>query len=771
MIYRISTLANLSMRSSSRHDCLIRSLSTHGMRSVAVIRLTILLLVTLYVPAMEKVWAADGTVTDISESHDVHLLTHQLIVEVDPDRHRLIATDRMALKIIADEPREVSFLLSAALQVTQIVERSGEQAKRLSFTAESRIDKDSPDAMQRLIVILDPSGLPEHTVTLEWHYGGFINDPPREPRHVRFVTPSETAGHIGPEGVYLSGETHWYPDLPGSVSTYHITVTTPQGWHTVSHGRLVAETVHDQNLTAQWDVEVKTETLTLVANRFVKHHRQWHEVEIATYLFPEDVSLAEEYLDAASKYLETYTKLLGPYPFPKFAVVENFFASGLGMPSFTLLGSGVVKRHYVQPYALGHEIVHSWIGNWVFNDTKTGNWVEGLTTYLANYYYDELTGTAEQASTQRRMMVLGYAVYVRSDEDYPVGEFRHKTDQKDNAIGYQKAAMIFHMLRREIGDEAFWQGIRKLISDFGGSRATWEDVERILARTGQRDLRWFFSQWVERKGAPILSVSGVQTSQLVTGSENGVHVKGQLTQSDPPYRLRLPVRIKLRDGRVSKVELDMRSTEYAFTVLVPGEPASFEVDPDFDAFRRLGRNNLPPMLNLFVTDHDRFVILPARDDSPARQPYEDLAARMKSQDRMDSSVIVITDHDISAVKEPESLNGSVLVLGGPILNRLTEWAIRGCGDRIRLNGNNVMVNGRVYEGPELAVLVSCRHPKYPNHVVTVFFGQTPATATKIARLLFFYGWQSYVVFREGVVVERGDFPPEANELEVRFHAS
>ena len=59
--------------------------------------------------------------------------------------------------------------------------------------------------------------------------------------------------------------------------------------------------------------------------------------------------------------------LLGPYPFDTFAVVENFFASGLGMPSFTLLGSGVIKRHYVQPYALGHEIVHSWIGNAVFN--------------------------------------------------------------------------------------------------------------------------------------------------------------------------------------------------------------------------------------------------------------------------------------------------------------------------------------------------------------------------------------------------------------------
>lgn len=87
------------------------------------------------------------------------------------------------------------------------------------------------------------------------------------------------------------------------------------------------------------------------------------------------------------------------------------------MPSFTLLGSGVIKRHYTQPYALGHEIVHSWIGNGVFNRVSRGNWVEGLTTYLSNYYYHELTGDAVQAREQRRLMLLGYAVYVRPGED------------------------------------------------------------------------------------------------------------------------------------------------------------------------------------------------------------------------------------------------------------------------------------------------------------------------------------------------------------------
>ena len=72
---------------------------------------------------------------------------------------------------------------------------------------------------------------------------------------------------------------------------------------------------------------------------------------LGAYLFKEDASLADEYLEACARYLDAYIPLLGPYPFPKFAVVENFFSSGLGMPSFTLLGSAIIKRHYTQPYA------------------------------------------------------------------------------------------------------------------------------------------------------------------------------------------------------------------------------------------------------------------------------------------------------------------------------------------------------------------------------------------------------------------------------------
>ena len=70
----------------------------------------------------------------------------------------------------------------------------------------------------------------------------------------------------------------------------------------------------------------------------------------------------------------------------------------------------------------------------------------------------------------------------------------------------------------------------------------------------------------------------------------------------------------------------------------------------------------------------------------------------------------------------------------------------------------------------MALLISCRHPERPEHVVTLFYGLSSAAAAKVAHLLFFYGWQSYVVFQDGAVVARGDFAPTTSEVEVRLES-
>jgi hypothetical protein len=598
-------------------------------------------------------------------------------------------------------------------------------------------------------------------MTLQWRYEGAIDDPPREPRHLRFVTPSETSGHIGSEGVYLSGETYWYPDVPGSVATFRVRATVPKGWSVVTQGRRLSSAAVAGGMMEEWDAAAPAEALTLVANRFVMRHREWKSIDVQTYLFADDAALAEEYLDASVRYLDAYTALLGPYPFPKFAVVENFFASGLGMPSFTLLGSGVIKRHYTQPYALGHEIVHSWIGNWVLNEPEAGNWVEGLTTYLANYYYDELTGTPAQARDQRRMMLFGYAAYVRPDEDYAVRDFTHKRDQKDNAIGYQKAAMVFHMLRQEVGDQAFWRAIRRLVADYGTRYAGWADVEKTFSQVAAADLRWFFAQWIDHAGAPIVRIGDARAVM----DDGRSHLRFQLHQDSGPYRLHIPVAIETASGLEELVWLRVDSPSHTFDLPLSARPARVKLDPGYETFRRVNRRELPPMLNLFVTDGEQTVVLPATGSEAERRPYEDLARRLQ-EGKHAPGLTVSTPATI--FQNQAGPKGSVLVLGGPA-NEATAWGLRACSGRAVFGSDSVTIGDHSYQDANLAALVSCRTAENPDHVVSLFYAASPAAAAKVARLLFFYGWQSYLVFRDGVVVARGDFPGinDASEVVVQ----
>jgi hypothetical protein len=139
-------------------------------------------------------------------------------------------------------------------------------------------------------------------------------------------------------------------------------------------------------------------------------------------------------------------------------------------------------------------------------------------------------------------------------------------------------------------------------------------------------------------------------------------------------------------------------------------------------------------------------------------PYGELIAQIVSKD---PSSAVQDDQHVEAAK------GSLLVLGGPGVNRAAEWAVGGCGGAVRIEKDSVTIEGRTYNGPGTAALLSCRHPDRPGHVVTFFYGATPAAAAKVTRLLFFYGWQSYLVFQDGAVVARGDYAG-ARDREVRI---
>lgn len=696
------------------------------------------------------------------QNEDAISVHHNISVTLTPATHELAATDQIDLEVSA-RVKSVRFTLAQTLQVESI--RLGQEGSSqvASFTTVQ-----IPDSSAQRIVVMLPE---EHgrKVTLAWVYRGPINDPPKEPRHLRFVTPSETAGHIGLEGVYLSGESQWYPDVEGSFSTYRVMIHIPEGWTVVGSGQKVAENLTAGIVSSTWTVQERSEAFTLVANKFVTKSREWkasttgQRVEIQTHFLSDNADLGDEYLDATAQYLDAYVQILGDYPFEKFAVVENFFASGLGMPSFTLLGSGSIKRHYTQPYALGHEIVHSWIGNSVFNRDGHGNWVEGLTTYLANYYWHELVQDDRQALEQRRMMLQGYNLYVRPEDDYAVSQFFRKHDEKDNAIGYQKAAFVFHLLRREIGDEPFWRGLKTFVSQYRNQPADWESIEKVFSRESGQNLRWFFEQWVEQPGAPTVSLGDASARRVrKDGGQDIWQLTIRIQQSEKPYRFAMPIRVVMEDTiEVRSVMLNPSRVNIVELVL-PIAPLWVELDPEMMMFRRLARHQLPAVLNSYVTDSSKTVM---RAFSDPASPLEQIVSRIEAHEPTDSQrtkVVALEGHALPR-------EGSVLILAdadqGAAIHSVV---LESCGDRAALKDTGFRIDGQSYEGPTMAVLFSCHRANVPGSVMTVLYGVTSDAVAKVARLLFYYGWHSYVIFQDGAVKKREIWPGQEDTMEVRI---
>jgi len=210
------------------------------------------------------------------------VLRHNLFVQIDPERHALVATDRFTIE--PGPAQTIQLSLAPTLQIDRLV-LSPSQTSADDGGRDLSFDVDHQSAAAQHITI-PASLLGKGPATITAYYHGTIHDPPKEPRHLRFVTPSETAGHIGPEGIYLSSETQWYLDVPESLSGYRLRVALPSGWTAVtqakvrSSGSCPAALCSNRDLIlTEWEAIQPSEALTLVANRFVAKTRDWSSKE------------------------------------------------------------------------------------------------------------------------------------------------------------------------------------------------------------------------------------------------------------------------------------------------------------------------------------------------------------------------------------------------------------------------------------------------------------------------------------------------------------
>ncbi len=608
---------------------------------------------------------------------------HNLHVRLDPKAHAIEAIDSMA--------RILLFRLHEGLLVEGMDGSSVERLKEVKGGA-------VPLREYRLSTV-------KRSIRVPVRYKGTIHHPLEAQAEEHARSFSEIPGTISEEGVFLSGASGWYPRAGDELVTFTLEVDLPKDWDAVSQGvRTKHEIVGDRRIV-RWECKDPTEEIYLVAALFTEYARG----NAFAFLRTPDPALAGKYLDVTGQYIDMYDRLIGPYPYGKFALVENFWETGYGMPSFTLLGPQVIRLPFILHSSYPHEILHNWWGNGVYVDRAKGNWCEGLTAYLADHLIREGQGAGEE---YRRDALKKYRAYVRGGKDFALRDFRERHSPATEAVGYGKALMVFHMLRMRIGDAKFTEGLRALYRDFKFKRASWDDIAAQFSEVAQEDLRPFFRQWVERPGAPALAAR-LEWDGIVL----------EQTQEGEPYDLRVPVALCVEGHADPKiVHIDMKGKTARL-------PLAFraDIDPQFDLFRLLDRREIPPTLGELFGAENVLVVLPEEPGG-----WQALADAWR--------VEAVRETELAALPKDKT----VWILGAE--NRWAKEIAPFVGARAKVEPDAITVGGARHERKGLSFVLSAPHPQDNELTIGWIGSDVPEALPGLARKLPHYGKYSWLAF-------------------------
>jgi len=425
---------------------------------------------------------------------------------------------------------------------------------------------------------------------------------------------------IGPDGIVLLG--NWHP-VPDRRMLFRLTARIPEGFTAICESDRFPLAADGDISSASFSQPVRE--LHFAAAPYVLDSLEVRPgLRVHTAFFPEERHLASSYLESAAAYLRRFERDIGPYPFNHYIVAANQQPTGLGLPTFTLLGRQVLRLPFIRETSLGHEVLHSWFGNAVEVASSQGNWSEGLTTFLADHAF---RGDRGESAADRKERIVNYLSHVTDKAVIPLSAFRsadHRQPQAEavRAVGYNRSALLFAELQARIGSEAFSRGIRQFYARYRGKTAAWADLQNTFSETAGRDLAPFFADRLLRQDIPALAAEGIEVRQ----TENGSRLTFRLVQKTArPFSLQVPVVLATSNGsRTSIISCSAERTEVSLTT--DGLPLQLSIDPEYTFLRKLAPPELPPVWSQFLGAPRKLAIIESQATQSAYQPLLDRLA-------------------------------------------------------------------------------------------------------------------------------------------------
>jgi len=389
---------------------------------------------------------------------------------------------------------------------------------------------------------------------------------------------------------------HWMPchDSPHLKMTTEITARVPAGWYALSNGALVS---NDRPATGDWTYHWRMQDphasylVTLVAGEFAA---VVDEVTLGgraipiSYLVPKgregDVPRTFGRTPAMIQHFSAVTGVA--YPWNKYAqiVVADFIFGGMENTTATTLYQHVLLDERAaldvgSDDLVAHELAHQWFGDYVTCRAWYEGWLnEGFATFFEHVWREKDLGADE------------YAYGVKADLDQYVAEAQGRyrrpivcqdydapLDLFDRHL-YEKAGLVLHALRTELGDTLFWQGVHTYLTQNARGIVETRDLQRAMEAVSGRGLGRFFEQWIYKPGHPEVDIEVAWDRGILSIQAK----QSQSTADGVPasFEFLLEFDIFEADARSARRSVRVTDRQQAFALPVRTRPVFVVVDPD-----------------------------------------------------------------------------------------------------------------------------------------------------------------------------------------------
>ena len=655
-----------------------------------------------------------------------------LDLSLNPQTRQLKATAELQLT-----ERTFQFLLHESLRVTRA--QIGEQI----VTSER---SSGPEGYRRWTIHLAKT---HQKLTL--HYEGEL--PALDRKHDHRSVLGALPPMASPEGSFLSSGSGWYP-RPADLFSYRVKLTVPHGQRALVAGKRIAESLPAStadSYRASFEFTQPADGIDLMAGPWVVREKKLTRagqspIHLRTF-FPADLDatpgLAEAYLDDTKTYLERYSREIGTYPYSEFSIVASPLPTGFGMPTLTYLGADVLRLPFIRKTSLGHEILHNWWGNSVYVDYASGNWSEGLTTFMADYAYQE--DESPSAATAMRLAWLRDAAVFASEKPGTLREFRSRANAAGATLGYGKSAMLFVMLRDRLGKKTFNEGIRNFWMAQRFKVASWADLQAAFETAAGESLADFFTPWLEQPSLPALAITQATAQAETPTKPNARGRQYRLTLSFNKQDAALPLRLPIEIQGASKRETHwvvLPAEGNSATLKLGFAPKTLRLDPEMRVWRRLEASQLPPILRQTMAAGTPQLINVAQA-SDANIAVNQLAERFF--EGKPKQLVLSQLSTAQASKMPVLLAGT----HAEIDQALTRAGLPARPASLGRKGS--------------AQVWTIADQAFP---ITVISAQNAGALKAMQRGLPHYGGQSWLIFDQGRAIDKGIWPSRIPEITV-----